>query len=107
MKVVNKQHIPHGHDVMYANFICDYWLHKAEKHRVQLCVGGYYLAYSESSSPPVASLMTVKLLLNSAISTKGIKFAMCNIRDFYSNTPMEKYENMCIHHHHVPTKIQI
>ena len=39
-------------------------------------------------------MLTVKLLLNSAISTPGGKFMTIDIKDFYLNTPMPRYEYM-------------
>ena len=41
---------------------------------------------------PTASLLTVKLLLNSVISTDGAKFMSIDIKDFYLNTPMDRPE---------------
>ena len=39
-------------------------------------------------------MLTVKLLLNSVISTKGSKFMSIDIKNFYLNTPMARYEYM-------------
>jgi hypothetical protein len=36
----------------------------------------------------------VKLLLNSVISTKNARFMTIDIKDFYLNTPMMRYEYM-------------
>jgi len=41
-----------------------------------------------------ADLLTVKLLINSIISTPGAKFMTMYIKDFYLNTPMTRYEYM-------------
>ena len=41
---------------------------------------------------PTSDLLTVKLLLNSVISTPGAKFMTLDIKDFYLNTPMENPE---------------
>ncbi len=38
----------------------------------------------------------VKILLNSIISTKGAKCIMLDLKDFYLNTPMKRYEYMCL-----------
>jgi len=43
-----------------------------------------------------AQLTKAKLLLNSVISTKGARFLVVDIKDFYLNTPMECYEYMAI-----------
>ena len=39
-------------------------------------------------------MLTIKLLLNSVISTPGETFTTVNIKDFYLNTPMPRYEYM-------------
>ena len=39
-------------------------------------------------------MLTVKLLLNSVISTKGARFMTIDIKDFYLNTPMKRFEYM-------------
>jgi hypothetical protein len=41
---------------------------------------------------PMAALLTVKLLLNSIISTPKAKFMTLGIKDFYLNTPLKRYE---------------
>ena len=43
---------------------------------------------------PASELLTLKLLLNSVISTPGSKFMTINISNFYLNTPMDRYEYM-------------
>jgi hypothetical protein len=43
---------------------------------------------------PTANLLTVRLLINSIISTQGAKFMTMDIKDFYLNTPMARYKNM-------------
>ena len=41
---------------------------------------------------PTANLLTVKLLLNSVVSTPGAKFLGLDLTDFYLNTPMDRPE---------------
>ena len=41
---------------------------------------------------PAANLLTVKLLLNSVISTPGAKFLGLDLKDFYLNIPMDRPE---------------
>jgi hypothetical protein len=47
----------------------------------------------------------VKTLLNSVISTKGAKCIMLDVKDFYLNTPMKRYEYMCIKISDIPKEI--
>ena len=41
---------------------------------------------------PTASLLAIKLLLNSVISTPGAKFLSLDLKDFYLNTPLDRPE---------------
>ena len=43
---------------------------------------------------PTSEMLTVKLLIDSFISTKGAKFMPIDIKNFYLNTPMSRYEYM-------------
>ena len=106
IRQIHRSNIPAGRDVTYANFVCDHRPHKPEKHRVRMCVGGDRLSYPDSPSSPAADMTDVKLLLNSTISTEGARFATCDIKDFYLNTPMKRFEYMKIHRRHIPQDIQ-
>ena len=54
---------------------------------------------------PTADLPTVKLLLNSVISTPGAKFMTLNLKDFYLNTPMERPEFLRMKIDHFPQDV--
>jgi len=56
--------------------------------------GGDRVHSPEDASTPTADLLTIKLLLNSIISTPNAKFTTMDIKDFYLNTPMARYEYM-------------
>ena len=56
---------------------------KEEKYRVRITVGGDKLYFCGDASSVAASLATVKLLLNSVVSTKGAKFTTADIKDLY------------------------
>ena len=56
--------------------------------------GGDRVHYPGDAGMPTANLLTVKLLLNSIISTPNAKFMTMDIKDFYLNTPMARYEYM-------------
>ena len=66
--------------------------HKAEKNRTRLTVGGNRINDPDDCGTSTADLLTVKLLLNSVISTKNAKFMMLDIKNFYLNTPLLRYE---------------
>ena len=65
-----------------------------EPNRTRLVAGGDRVHYPGDSGTPTADLLTVKLLLNSIISTPNTKFMTMGIKDFYLNTPMARYEYM-------------
>ena len=67
---------------------------KKDPIRVRLTVDGNRINYLGDVGTPTADMLTVKLLLNSVISTKGARFMTIDIKDFYLNTPMPRYEYM-------------
>ena len=56
---------------------------KEEKYRVRITVRGDKLDFCGDVSSVAASLATVKVLLNSVVSTKGAKSTTANIKDFF------------------------
>jgi Reverse transcriptase (RNA-dependent DNA polymerase) len=67
---------------------------KANPIRVRVTVGGDRIDYPEEVSTKTSDLATVKLLLNSTISTDNANWMSLDIKDFYLNTPMTLYEYM-------------
>jgi hypothetical protein len=62
--------------------------------RTRLVAGGNRVHYPGDAGTPTANLLTIKLLLNSIISTLKAKFMTMDIKDFYFDTPMARYEYM-------------
>ncbi len=52
--------------------------------------------YPFDAGMPTADLLTVKLLINSIISTPGARFFTMDIKNFYLCTPMLQYKYMCL-----------
>ena len=61
---------------------------KFDPYQTRLTIEGKLIAYPGDCGTPTVDLLTVKLLLNSIISTLGAKFMTIDIKDFYLNTPM-------------------
>ena len=59
------------------------WLFKDKKYRARITVGGDKLDFCGDASSVAASLATLKLLLNSVVSTKDAVFATADIKDFF------------------------
>jgi len=68
-------------------------------------VGGNQINYPGNVSTKTAQLTTAKLMLKSVLSTKDALFGTADIKDFYLNTPMERYEYMAIPLKDIPQMI--
>jgi hypothetical protein len=55
-------------------------------------MGGNLVNCPDDCRTPTADIITVKLLLNSIISTNNAKFMMIDLKDFYFMTSMTRYE---------------
>jgi hypothetical protein len=58
------------------------------------CRGQQSPYYPGDCSTPTVDMITVKLHLNSVISTKNARHSTIDLKDFYLNTPMDRPENM-------------
>ena len=92
-------------DVTYAKFVCELKPNKAEIHRTRLTVSGNRINYPGDVGTPTGDLLLVKVLLNSVISTAHAKFMTLDIKNFYLNTPMTRYEYVCLKLDDVPDEI--
>ena len=91
---VNKSQIPEERrgDVTYGRIVCVYRDGKKDKYRTRITMGGNLINYPGNCGTPTADLLTVKILLNSIISTPNAKFMALDLKDFYLMTPMKCYE---------------
>ena len=80
--------------VRYGKTVCTYRPEKDDPNRTRLTVGGNQIEYPGDVSTPTVDMMTVKMHLNSVISTKGARYCTIDLKDFYLNTPMERPEFM-------------
>ena len=64
---IQKEQVPKGKNVAYANIFCDYRPFKKGKYRARLTLGCDVLEYDGNASSPAASLLEWKLLINSVI----------------------------------------
>ena len=59
-----------------------------------MTIGGNRIKYPGHYGTPTIDLLTVKLHLNSTISTKQIRYMTIDIKDLYLNTLMDRYRYM-------------
>jgi len=104
---IQKNQVPNDRirDVTYGSFTCDYRPHKEEKERTRLTAGGDRINYPDDVGTPTADMTLVKILFNSIISTEGAKCVMVDLKDFYLNTPMKRYEYMRLKITDIPDEI--
>ena len=69
-------------------------LQKDKINRTRLASGGNRLEYDGKTSIETASLETIKIRLNSTISTKDTKYAATGIKNFYTNSNLT-FQNTC------------
>ena len=79
-------------DVTYACIVCNSRPEKKYPSRWRITVGGNMVNYPGDCVTPTADLLTVKLLLNSVISTEGARFMILDILNFYLMTPIKRKE---------------
>jgi hypothetical protein len=96
IRFIRRSDIPRGREVTYGSFVVDIKDHKDEKERNRLTVGGDQIEYPGDKSTRTAGLTTAKILINSVISTPGANFLAIDIKNFYLNTPLGRFEYMVI-----------
>ena len=79
-------------DVTYAHIICNYRPEKKDPNRCRITVSGNMTNYLGDCGTPTADLLTVKLLLNSVISTEGARFMILDISNFHLMSPLKRKE---------------
>ena len=92
---IRKNEVPKDHwkDTAHARIICNVRQQKQEVNRTRLTYdGGNLVIPGVDLGTPTADLLTVKLLLNSVVYTKGARFACFDLKDFYLNTPLDRPE---------------
>ena len=79
---IHPSKIPAHKKVTYGRLVVDICPLKDEKYRFRITVGGDKLDLCGDASSVAASLATVKILLNSVVSTKDAVFTTADIKDF-------------------------
>jgi hypothetical protein len=79
-------------EIIYTKVVCEVWEGKDDENCTRITVGGNLICYPGNAGTNTASLKLIKLMLNSAISRKGARFACIAIKNFYLGTPMEDPE---------------
>ncbi len=81
-------------DVTYGRVCINYRLEKDDPNCTRLTVGSNRVNFPGNCGTPTVDMVTVKLHLNSVISTKGACYCTIDLKDFYLMTPMTRPEYM-------------
>ena len=84
---IKKEQVPKGRTVTYARIVCEHRLHKTERPnrtRITAC-GNLITDYPGNVRMDTAGLETIKIHLNSTISTPKAKYMTMDISNMYLN----------------------
>ena len=96
IKFIAKSMVPKGRKVTYGRIVVDYRPTKSEPNRTRLTVGGDRIDYPGVVRTDTADMLTAKLLLNSVVSTSRARCCILDIKDFYLNNLLPRFEHMRI-----------
>ena len=94
------RHIPSNHTVTYAYIVVDFCPQKEYPNCVRIAVGSNLIGYPCELSTRTADLTITKIMWNSVISAPGIRYITSDVKNFYLETPIDRYEYM-----HMPLNI--
>ena len=78
--------------VPYARIVINFCPQKVNPNRVRMTAGDNLIKCPGDLTTKTADLTTSKMLWNSVLSTEGARFMGLDVGNFYSKTPMERYE---------------
>ena len=93
-----------GHHI-WPNIVSDYQEEKEDPNRARLVVGGDKIKSPLDCGTPTEDIFTKKLLLNSVVLTNRAKFFTLDIKNFYLNTPMGRFEYMRLKIEDIPKNL--
>jgi hypothetical protein len=79
-------------NITYSRVVCELRPQKADPFHTQITLRGDRICYPGDCGTKTGSLETVKLLLNSVLSTPSARFASFDIFNFYLGTPLDRPE---------------
>jgi len=105
MKLIRVRDIPRERFGTYLRIVAAFRPEKGNPRRIQFTAEGNLVVYPRKTSTKATDITTVKLLINSTLSTPNVKFVTANLVNFYLETPMEQREFIRIPLKVIPPKI--
>ena len=96
MKHIQQNQVPKGRKVTHARLVVDHRPGKSDPNGTRLTVGGNLLSFEGDLCTETTDSMSIKMSLNSALSTKGAKFMTVDTKNFCLGTPMDVHEHVKI-----------
>ena len=100
--------MPQGVVLTYGKQHCTIHPNKVETYRTRLVVGGDRVQYDGPVTSPTAEQPLAKLLINSTLSTKNVKFGSIDIKDMFLMTVFSsksEYSYMKLNANYIPETI--
>ena len=79
-------------DVAHTRVVCDIRPSKPDPNRTRITIGGNTISYIGDCGTRTGSIETVKLIINSTLSTPGARQVNFDLTNFYLNTPLDRPE---------------
>ncbi len=83
--------------VTYAQIVINHRPQKEDPNHDCITVGGNLINYPFELTTRTTDMVSLKLLWNSTISTKGACFAGADIKNMYLETPLDRFEYIKCH----------
>ena len=87
---------PTDRKATYLRIVAEHKPSKLDPYRIRFTAGGDKVEYPGNVSTPTVDISTVKCHLNSVLSTPAARYMTVDLKDFYLNTPLDRYEYMRI-----------
>jgi len=91
-------------EICLTMVVCEVRPDKDNPDRTRITIGGSRICYPGDVGTNTASLELFKLLLNSVLSRKGVRFSTIDLKNFYLDTPMPDPEYVRIKITDIPAK---
>jgi hypothetical protein len=92
-------------DITYGQFVCLVRPEKVKPNQMHLTVGGDRIDYPGEVTTLTTEMLVAKMPFNSVISTKGLKFMIMDISNFYLMAPLHCPEFIRIKLTDIPNEI--
>ena len=104
---IRPSQIPTGRKSTYVKFVCNKRPQKEEENRTRLTMGGNLIDYPGDVSTPTADMLTAKIMANSTISDPDARWLGLDLKNFYLNNILKRFEYARIPYRLIPMEIII